>query len=249
MKWSILLFAAIPCWADNPVPYYPRSFDQNQSMGAINQNLQDITGRNANRLVPIVGDQACSAGQALTGATEKQGYIFGGSCSGVTFSSSTMTFPDGTIQTTAFSSMTIISSCTIVRSGSFTNTTFGVGYATVTVANNGSNNVTVLSSISIEGDNGQRVYASSFLIDGAFPSGTGATSAIGFKEIRNNDAAAANKADLSIYHVLDNATGGNIPSAGSHRYTLLFKTDAGTGYVGKNAIGQVPIMQFCVRQN
>lgn len=68
--------------ADTPVPYYPRSFDKNQSMGAINQNLQDITGRNRDRLVGVVGNATCGSTQALLGATEKNGYIFGGSCGG-----------------------------------------------------------------------------------------------------------------------------------------------------------------------
>lgn len=77
---SIIL--AIPAFADNPVPYYTRTTDKNQSMGAINKNLLDITGRNRDKLSPIVGDQTCLPGQALLGATEKKGYIFGGTCGG-----------------------------------------------------------------------------------------------------------------------------------------------------------------------
>lgn len=85
MKWALFFLLAVPSRADNPVPYYPRSFDKNQAMGAINQNLKDITGRNRDKLAPIVGDQACGTGQPLLGATEKKGYIFGGSCGGPMF--------------------------------------------------------------------------------------------------------------------------------------------------------------------
>lgn len=70
-------------YSDTPAPYFNRSFDANQAYGGLNENLLDITGRNRDSLVPIVGDQACSPTQTLLGATEKGGYIFGGTCAEV----------------------------------------------------------------------------------------------------------------------------------------------------------------------
>lgn len=103
MKW-LLLFLAVPSWSDTPVPFFPRTFDNNQSMGAINQNLGDITGRNRDTLVPVVGDQACAPGQALTGATEKGGYIFGGSCTSLSTGNITTTGSNSFTSSNTFTS-------------------------------------------------------------------------------------------------------------------------------------------------
>lgn len=143
----------------------------------------------------------------------------------------------------------VVSSCTVVPSGSFTNTTFGVGYATVTMTTNGIGPLTVWSNVEVEGDNGSRVYQSGFLVDGSFPAGTTASTTVGFKQTRFADAATTSVIDLSLTHVLDGATGGTIPAAGSHKFILTFRTDAGTGYVIRNAVGTAQIAQFCVRQN
>ena len=68
--------------AAQPVPYYSRNQTANQDAGAGNANLRDITGRQRDRLVTKIGDASCSPTQPLLGATEKKGYIFGGSCGG-----------------------------------------------------------------------------------------------------------------------------------------------------------------------
>lgn len=77
----LLLLIAGVAHADTPTPYYPRSFDKNQSMGAINQNLDDITGRNRNKLNYQLGDFTCNTTDVLTGVSSKGGYVFGGTCS------------------------------------------------------------------------------------------------------------------------------------------------------------------------
>lgn len=76
--YLLLIYAAYV--AAQPVPYYSRSQTANQDAGAGNANLRDITSRQRDRLVTKVGDAVCVDGQALVGATEKKGYIFGGSC-------------------------------------------------------------------------------------------------------------------------------------------------------------------------
>lgn len=91
MAISLLLAFSGLSYADNNVPYYPRDTDKNQALGGINQNFNDITGRNRDNLVPIVKDNACAPGEALTGATQKNGYIFGGTCTSVTQSSTSAT--------------------------------------------------------------------------------------------------------------------------------------------------------------
>lgn len=63
-----------------PVPYYSRSQQANQDLGAGNVNLRNITDRQRDKLVTKVGDAVCVDGQSLVGATERKGYIFGGSC-------------------------------------------------------------------------------------------------------------------------------------------------------------------------
>lgn len=108
MNWLFLVFFAIPAMADTPVPYYPRQFQTNQSLGGINQNLSDITGRNKDNLVPVVSDIDCSQnGGALVGSTQKSGFIFGGSCRAVAVLStsniftSTVSIGPTVVQTTA----------------------------------------------------------------------------------------------------------------------------------------------------
>lgn len=101
MTWIFLLLLSVPAMADTPAPFYPRVTTQNTDMGGINQDFLNITNRNRDNLVPIVGDQACSPGQALLGATEKGGYIFGGTCS--TVQTSSMTNVSRSSSTSSFS--------------------------------------------------------------------------------------------------------------------------------------------------
>jgi hypothetical protein len=69
----------------SPVPFVLRGVGSNQDLGGLNNNLSDITGANRDKLVPIVSDVDCSqSGGALVGATEKGGFIFGGSCQVIT---------------------------------------------------------------------------------------------------------------------------------------------------------------------
>lgn len=83
--------------ADTPSPYYPRTTKSNQDLGAINRDLDDITSRNRNNLVKQQGNVACPAGQALTGATYKNGYTFGGTCQSIT--GAAPSFPAGSTTT------------------------------------------------------------------------------------------------------------------------------------------------------
>lgn len=99
MKWLLLLLLAPRAFADAPAPFYNRATTANQDLGGLDGNFRDVTGRNRDALVPIVGDQSCTAGQALLGATEKGGYIYGGTCvtvtgqsAGAAFLNSTQTF-------------------------------------------------------------------------------------------------------------------------------------------------------------
>jgi hypothetical protein len=100
--FSALLLAAAGAYAgqgassSTPPPYQLRSTSSNQSMGAMGANLNDITQRGRDALVGVVGDVDCSQnGGALTGATEKGGFIFGGSCTPISSSG-------GSVSTTTF---------------------------------------------------------------------------------------------------------------------------------------------------
>lgn len=100
--------------AAQPSPFYPRDGASNQAWGAVNQNFQDITGANRDKLVPVVNDVDCSvSGGALTGATQKGGYIYGGSCSPIVTANT---------QTTFVSSVTFLSSVTFSGSAIFSST-------------------------------------------------------------------------------------------------------------------------------
>jgi hypothetical protein len=219
MKMAILaMLLAQAAHADTPAPYYPRQFNTGQSMGAINENLLDVTGRNKDNLVPIVGDQACAPGQALTGATQKGGYIFGGSCTTIdgstnTVFNSSVTFNGGVFGTIMPSSFTFVKPGTLVNHspGGFGD----VAIATVTLTTNGGHDleIVVSGSAGVAADTTANVLWG-VLVDGVF--------AFGLTSVNpaQNCATGSNS-------VWGNCSGtytiqaGNAPLAGVHNFALV----------------------------
>lgn len=218
---SALMALASVANADTPAPFYPRQFNTNQSLGAINQNLSDMTGRNTDKLVPIVGDQACAPGQSLTGATEKGGYIFGGTCTAATSSSSnTFTGNNTFTGTNIFNGIVSIStwSAAIITPSGASNSTFGgcsASTQTITL---------VGSTVTIWGSGGISVNAAvpalaTVLEDGKFIGTETNTVGIG--------ATQANGAAMNFIRVYSGRT------SGQHNYCVGFWV-IGSGTVSAN---------------
>ncbi len=211
MTALLAFFFAVSARADTPVPYLPRQFNTDQSMGAINENLRDITGRNRDNLVPVVADNACPAGYALTGATQKQGYIFGGTCSSVS-------------QSVNFSSAPV-SAPSVTR----LNMTAGSGCdSTLPLTTGGALPVVIEINATMVGQNGG-ISAVGVQMDGAYFDGQ--SDSIGI--VASVSAGGSYPANLSTPHTL-----GSIPSAGVHTFCLSFFVPAGgTGVVPSNSNG------------
>lgn len=209
----LTLVFSMSAQADAPVPYYPRSFDSNQSLGGINENLLDITGRNRDNLVPIVGDNSCPPGQALTGATQKNGYIFGGTCQGIVASS---TSP-------------INYSSLFSLSGSTTDTTFGTCWvgSTVTITTLGGH-IEVWFTGSFEKTIANQSVFTNFLQDGLYVSPMSASSPA---SADIPAAANAGVSGASFKYFLTVATG-------THSYCLQTRVSAGTAKFSADSANQ-----------
>ena len=85
MRWALflVLFAASAAQAAAPVPYFNRSYGTSQDTGSFNTNFLEITNGRRNALVNTLSNLTCGPTQAIVGASEKQGYIFGGTCASV----------------------------------------------------------------------------------------------------------------------------------------------------------------------
>lgn len=225
MILSLMLACAKSAHADANVPYLPRDFKVNQDAGGVNQNFQDITGRNKDNLVPVVKDNACATGQALTGATQKNGYIFGGSCMGnlaTTTSSSTFT------QQVTFAGGMIVSSgaqinnstTTAVPATTTAATIFGTCMATVTLhqAYNSKARVWYSGNGYTNGGNGFHAYAS-FLRNGQFVSPM--TNLKGLAASRSAGGADPEQ-NLSFNYLLD-----PVGAEGDYAYCITGRAEVG----------------------
>lgn len=66
------------------VPFFPRSTQNNQDLGGINQNNSDLAKRSTDRLTNTIGPKSCASGSALVGAQyTKSGESAGGTCQAV----------------------------------------------------------------------------------------------------------------------------------------------------------------------
>lgn len=179
----------------------------------------------------LFGANALSITSGLVTIHNQYALNMTGSTSKITTQSSVTAsgfFGDGSALTGIFTS-----SCTIIPTASFTNTAYGVAFATVTYNVQTDPVNIVLNAVGSHSSNNTPIY-STFLVDGAFSAVTGT------RDIAA-DATAQQPGTFSVRYAFMLSG----LSFGNHTFAVAFRTQAGTGGILHDAANY---SQFCVRK-
>lgn len=230
---AILAFLSMPALAED-VPYYPRSTQSNQDLGAVNANTNDLAIKSKNNLAATITPQNCAAGVPLTGAYFNKGSTVGGSCSGA-LTVSTITFSDGTTLTKSpvFSStQTHLSAVNIGvsdigASGNTGGNTCLTG-STITFTSNGWGISCYFQGTFVASANG---YGITMLMDGVYFSSYTATHPAGFFQ-------PGTVMELSVSEFVYPP-----PAAASHTFCVQAGANGGGTIYGDNATTSTPLFR------
>lgn len=206
-------------------PYYLRDTKSNQDLGALNQDLRDLSMRPGSKLTQTVTPTSCPSGQTLAGATFQNGQTWGGSCQSFGVLSGTQTWTGtNTFTGTVTGTISSLAASTFTKEGlwstSWTNTTFSGDncVSTVTITSYG-NKIAVSFNGSVQSSGSGNVVVLNVLQDGSYVGPY--TTTIGMNSCQTYTSNAP--CPISFRVII------SAPAAGSHSYCLSRRINANTG--------------------
>lgn len=174
----LAVLLSVPARAQAPSLQWIQSVGNSQSTQAFNSNFIALQNANRDNLVKTVSDVDCSAagggnGGALTGATEKGGFIYGGACTAILSSTGSVVFSSGvgTNYANAISSVAVTVNVAITQTlaSGATPGWVAVGNSTITYVTPGSY-VQACYTGTLENETANGSCTWTVIIDGSIPS-------------------------------------------------------------------------------
>lgn len=219
---SILIYTIpIISYSQADVPYMQRTADKDQDFGGLKNNFNELTNQGQSNTLRA---RDSVTGSNIPGDTciDNPTFCVDATNHCVRMRACTITFSDGTVQTTAFTSTGTFAANTstqTVLTSDFTgsNTTFGVCNATITMTSDGSPHRLIFSG-HLTNDGSARTTSGTIFQDGAFISPFSQT--IAMMRFKDGNGGNTSGADTSINYLFT-------PTVGNHSYCLAFKIDSG----------------------